>query len=113
MYQFDTLAIQHARALTSGDHHLRHDPIERLFIYLPLEHSQDLNTQNTAVELITKLVTQLPCNARPPYERALFYAHKHRDIIARFGRFPHRNTVLNRICTQEEETFLKLPGSRL
>lgn len=73
----------------------------RAFMYLPLEHSEDLADQERAVELFTPL-------GDAEYTH---YAVAHRDVIARFGRFPHRNAVLGRTSTPEEEEFLKQPGS--
>lgn len=73
----------------------------RAFMYLPLEHSENLADQERSVELFTPL-------GDAEYTH---YAVAHRDIIARFGRFPHRNAVLGRTSTPEEEEFLKQPGS--
>lgn len=75
---------------------------ERLFLYLPLEHSEDLADQERCVELMREL------DEAPNW---LDYAIRHRDIIARFGRFPHRNAVLGRVSTDEEREFLLQPGS--
>nr|WP_199307795.1 MULTISPECIES: DUF924 family protein [unclassified Leptolyngbya] len=83
------------------------NPLQRLFIYLPLEHSEVLEDQHKAVALIEALVQEDPALA-DPYD----YALRHRDVIARFSRFPHRNEILGRISTPEEEVFLKQPGSR-
>jgi uncharacterized protein (DUF924 family) len=77
-------------------------PAERLFLYLPFEHSEDLADQQLAVQLVTGL-------GDAGWTR---YAEAHRDIIARFGRFPHRNAVLGRATTPEEEAFLREPMSR-
>jgi uncharacterized protein (DUF924 family) len=73
----------------------------RVFLYLPFEHSEALPDQLRAVELIEEL-------GDDEYTR---YAKAHRDVIARFGRFPHRNTTLGRTPTLEELAFLKEPGS--
>lgn len=73
----------------------------RAFMYLPFEHSEDLADQERAVELFTPL-------GNAEYTR---YAVAHRDIIARFGRFPHRNAILGRPSTPEELLFLEQPGS--
>ena len=75
---------------------------ERLFLYMPLEHSESLADQDRCVELVAKL------DADPSW---LDYAERHRQIIARFGRFPHRNRVLNRRSTESEEAFLCEPDS--
>ncbi|MGE0701497.1 MAG: DUF924 family protein [Hyphomicrobiaceae bacterium] len=73
----------------------------RLFVYLPFEHAEDMEAQDRAVSLIAAL-------GDDEWTR---YAIAHRDIIARFGRFPHRNAVLGRHSTPEEIEFLKRPGS--
>lgn len=74
----------------------------RLFLYLPLEHSEDIDNQNACVSLMRN------------FEEAQFldFAIKHRDVIRRFGRFPHRNAILGRPNTADEEAFLQQPGSR-
>jgi uncharacterized protein (DUF924 family) len=74
---------------------------QRSFLYLPFMHSEDLATQDDGVSLYKTLG-----NAE-----ALDYMQRHRDIIARFGRFPHRNAFLGRGSTEEEIEFLKQPGS--
>jgi uncharacterized protein (DUF924 family) len=79
--------------------------VERLFIYLPFEHSEALEDQERACELCR------PLAAFPETDDAYRYALAHRDIIARFGRFPHRNAILGRASTPEELEFLKQPGS--
>ena len=73
----------------------------RVFLYLPFEHSEALADQLRAVELIEAL-------GDAEYTR---YAEAHRDVVARFGRFPHRNEILGRPSTPEEIEFLKQPGS--
>ena len=86
-------------------------PIERLFLYLPLEHSEDLEDQDRCVELFRELAESIPEDERPTFLNFVDYAQKHREVIARFGRFPHRNRILGRESTPEEETFLEQPGS--
>ncbi len=81
-------------------------PLQRLFVYLPLEHSELLEHQHRCVELFQPLAELDPDLADP-----LDYAIRHRDVIERFGRFPHRNSVLGRPSTPEEIEFLKQPGS--
>lgn len=73
---------------------------ERTFAYLPLEHSEVLDDQDLCCELM-----------RPLGDEVYRYALRHRDIIRRFGRFPHRNATLGRASTPEEVEFLKQPGS--
>lgn len=74
---------------------------ERLFLYLPFEHSENLADQERSVALMSSL-------GDDEYTR---FAIAHREIIARFGRFPHRNAVLGRTSTPEETAFLSTPGS--
>jgi uncharacterized protein (DUF924 family) len=86
-------------------------PIERVFFYLPMEHAESRVDQARSVALFAALA-----NAAPMGERALFgdyldFAKRHRTIIERFDRFPHRNRVLGRVSTDMEVEFLKQPGS--
>lgn len=76
-------------------------PVQRLFLYLPFEHSETPADQERAVRLIAGLGN----------DTWLDFARRHRDIIARFGRFPHRNAVLGRASTADEAVFLQEPGS--
>ncbi|MGN8346803.1 DUF924 family protein [Pseudomonas sp. SMV71] len=85
-------------------------PIRRVFIYLVLEHCENLAVQNEAVSRFIDLVREQPEVA--VFEDNLDYAERHQKIIARFGRFPHRNEVLGRESTAEEVEFLNRPGSR-
>ena len=73
---------------------------ERVFLYIPLGHSEDLTDQDEAVRLAATLEN----------ERYLAQARSHRDLIARFGRFPHRNAILGRQSTEEERVFLDGSG---
>jgi uncharacterized protein (DUF924 family) len=75
--------------------------VQAMFLYLPFEHSEDLSDQERSVALFEALGN----------DYWLDYAVRHRDIVARFGRFPHRNAILGRTSTQEEAEFLKQPGS--
>ena len=96
----DAMALAAARhALSMGfDRGLSVD--ERTFLYLPFEHSESLADQEQCCELM-----------KPLGEELLRYALRHKEIIERFGRFPHRNAALGRVNTPEETEFLKQPGS--
>ena len=89
--------------------------IERVFFYMPLMHTENLKVHDISVNQFHNLVeeskTQSPHNTSY-YEYTLKYAKSHRDIIERFGRFPHRNEILNRPSTKEELSFLTQVGSR-
>lgn len=85
--------------------------VQRVFFYLPFEHAEDLTQQRLAVQKYQELATLIPNALKATYESYLDYAMKHQAMIERFGRFPHRNQVLGRKSTAEEEAFLRLPGS--
>ena len=95
-----------ARARAATRHALVHGwdqvmrPLERLFLYLPLEHSEDLRDQRDCVRLYEAMGV----------ERYVEYARKHLELIERFGRFPHRNVMLGRTSTADEEAFLEAKG---
>jgi len=84
---------------------------ERVFFYLPLEHAEDKALQKKCVELFKKLSKEVPKNLKKEFDYFLKYAEDHKTVIDRFGRFPHRNKILNRESTPEELEFLKEPGS--
>jgi uncharacterized protein (DUF924 family) len=86
-------------------------PIEKVFLMMPLEHSESLDRQEESVRRFRALAEEAPENLKATFEYYLDYAVRHRDIIARFGRFPHRNELLGRISTSEELAFLEEPGS--
>jgi uncharacterized protein (DUF924 family) len=84
---------------------------ERVFFYMPFMHSEDLSVQERGVELYKGLRDQAEGRTREMVGGIVDYARKHRDIIARWGRFPHRNALLERDSTPAEAEFLKQPGS--
>ncbi len=86
-------------------------PVERTFFYLPLEHAEDRTLQARCVQLFEALRDSVPEPLREAFEGYLAYARAHRDIIERFGRFPHRNALLARPSSPEEIAFLAEPGS--
>lgn len=79
--------------------------VERMFVYLPFEHSESLAEQDRSVALFA------PLNGFSETSDAVEYAERHRAIVKRFGRFPHRNAALGRPDTPAEIEFLKQPGS--
>ncbi len=81
-------------------------PLERGFFYMPLQHAEILPLQEKSVELFQRLYDDAAEDWRPHLKGMLDYAIEHRDIIRRFGRFPHRNAILGRGSTPEEEAYL-------
>jgi uncharacterized protein (DUF924 family) len=110
-FAFDTkaLSLAHTGIDAGFDAALR--PLEKVFFYLPLEHSEALADQQRSVSLFQKLVDEAGPNQKPTFAEYLDFAVRHRDIISRFGRFPHRNKALGRNSTPEELSFLQQPGS--
>ena len=102
----DALALAAAQALVDSGDDMALSAVERMFAYLPFEHAEDLSHQRTAVQLFQQLATDEPARAE-----LVVWAQKHLDIVARFGRFPHRNAALGRSSTPEEAAFLLTPGS--
>jgi uncharacterized protein (DUF924 family) len=81
-------------------------PIQRVFFYMPLQHAESRKVQAKSVEIYRRLADAVSPTYRETFETIAQFAELHRDIIERFGRFPHRNKVLNRKNTPEEEEFL-------
>ncbi len=81
-------------------------PLQRAFFYFPFEHAESLAAQDRAVALFAALAENAPALAS-----FADYARRHREVIARFGRFPHRNAILGRESTPEEAEYLAQPGS--
>ena len=100
----DPKALTIARAAVARGDDLALHPSERRFIYLPFEHAEDLPTQDESVRLFETLGEALGA-------LTVDYAHRHRDVIRQFGRFPHRNAALGRTNTPEEEVYLAQPGA--
>jgi uncharacterized protein (DUF924 family) len=96
----DDLALRAARHAIASGYDRDWQRVEKIFAYLPFEHSEALADQERACELM-----------RPLGEEQYDYALRHKAIIERFGRFPHRNAILGRASTAEEIEFLKQPGS--
>lgn len=100
----DMAALNLAREAISSGRHESLPLIHRVFLYLPLEHCEDLAAQETCVALLGNLAT---LTDHPQFAGFTRYAFAHRDVIARSGRFPHRNTALQRASSTEELAYLK------
>lgn len=106
-FQGDPLALSEALALIDRQAELTLRPLERAFVYLPLEHAEDLALQERSVALFGALAA-----GHPQLADFARHAARHRDVIARFGRFPHRNDALGRCSSSAERAFLAGPGTR-
>jgi uncharacterized protein (DUF924 family) len=97
----DAKALTLATAAIAAGHDKALTPMQRVFLYLPFEHSESLADQDRSVALFESL----------GIANVTDYAHRHRDVILRFGRFPHRNAALGRASTPEELAYLAEPGA--
>jgi uncharacterized protein (DUF924 family) len=91
---------------------LKLTPIERVFFYMPLQHAESLDDQELAVDRFLQVEREVATEQREIFASFRKYAQRHRDIIARFGRFPHRNAILARRDTPEEAAWLAAGGDR-
>lgn len=120
IYRDDEMAFsQDARALKTAQIAIAHgfeshySVVQRVFLYLPFEHSERLEIQDRSVELFQGLESEVYDPAEKAFiESALDFARRHREIIARFGRFPHRNELLGRENSKAESAFLKSGSAR-
>ena len=103
----DARALALAQHCIVHGHHQRLAAIHQVFLYLPLEHTEDLDVQEECVSLFEELAGITGLAQVTDFTR---YAVAHRDVIARFGRFPHRNAILGRTSTAEELDYLATNG---
>ena len=104
-FAFDAKALAAARRAVDAGLDSSMLPVQRMFLYLPFEHSEDLAQQSRSLALFDGL------SAFPEMAEPIAYARRHYEVIARFGRFPHRNRILGRVSTPEEREYLSQPGS--
>ncbi len=109
-FAFDSLARDVALEMISRGVDKTLHPLHASFLYLPLEHAEDMGLQDRSVQLFTELAARAPAALRPWIEQFAVYARRHRDVIHRFGRFPHRNRVLDRKSSAEEVAYLESGG---
>jgi uncharacterized protein (DUF924 family) len=100
----DPHARQIARGMIASGFDTKLTPFERMFVYLPFEHGETIEDQDEAIRLCEQLRGALSAES-------IDYAYRHRDVIRRFGRFPHRNAALGRANTPEEAAYLEKPGA--
>ncbi len=110
-FESDPRALHYALDLIASGQHNKLAPIERVFLYLPLEHTEDASMQEQCAKLYNELRNEVSDEDRKIFDVFYDYAIRHQVIIDRFGRFPHRNKILGRESTPEEIEFLTQPGS--
>jgi uncharacterized protein (DUF924 family) len=82
------------------------DPVERIFFYMPLQHSESRDVQEESLAAFRRLAAEAPADMAATFATVSQYAQLHYDIVERFGRFPHRNGALGRASTPDELTWL-------
>ncbi|SHM87129.1 Uncharacterized conserved protein, DUF924 family [Duganella sacchari] len=111
----DHQALQAALDMIDAGEDKALPPLQRAFVYLPLEHAENMAMQEQSVALFMRMADAERNTASAATSQGiagmLDYAQRHREVIRRFGRFPHRNDILGRESTPEEVAFLKQPGS--
>jgi uncharacterized protein (DUF924 family) len=85
-------------------------PVSRIWLYHPFHHAEDINLQDRGLGLLNQMLETEPSEWHPYIQRSIKGWTRHRDIVARFGRFPHRNRVLGRTSSAEEQAFLAADG---
>lgn len=110
-FAFDDRAREFCKQGITLGHDEQLSPIQRVFFYLPLEHSESMVDQDLSLERFARLVVSVGGEEAENFRGYLHYAWRHYEIIKRFGRYPHRNDILGRASTQKEVDFLQTPGS--
>lgn len=103
----DAAALELAQSALASRRHEALPPIHQVFLFLPLEHCENLTVQEQCLGLFSELANRSDADLIRGFAR---YAEAHRDVIARFGRFPHRNAILGRASTAEELAYLEKHG---
>jgi uncharacterized protein (DUF924 family) len=110
-FVFDPVALGFANMMIDRGWDQELQPVNRLFCYLPFEHSEALSDQHKAVRLIGAIRDAAAVTEKEIFENFFQFAKRHYEVISQFGRFPHRNEILGRESTQLELEFLEKPGS--
>ena len=105
-FALDKTALKHCVEGAMAKHDQGLSPIQRVFFYMPLQHTESRKVQAKAVALYNRLAEVVSPTNRETFETIAQFAELHHDIIAQFGRFPHRNKLLNRKNTPEEDEYL-------
>ena len=110
-FAYDSFALELCLEGLENKQYRELHPVHQTFFFMPLEHSERIEDQNTCVELFSNLVSTSTPKMLSHMSFSRDFAVKHRDIIAEFGRFPHRNDILNRESSEQERLYLKSGGT--
>lgn len=109
-FHFDSRALHITRHTLDQGFDTAVHPVQAVFFYLPLEHAEDFALQDESVACFEALLADAPAFAEPFLRGTLRYAYEHRELIHRFGRFPHRNALLGRPSSPDELAYLQGGG---
>lgn len=107
----DALALSWCLEGIAAGHDVQLPLICRVFFYMPLEHAESLEMQDLSLEKFTELAELAPEGDGETFAGFVDFARRHRDVIVSFGRYPHRNSILNRQSSAAEQAYLDKPGS--
>lgn len=110
-FSYDRKALSISQLFADGIQYLQVQPVCGQFGLMPFMHSEDLSVQKQGLEHFRLLKDKCHDYAKDSMERVYDFALRHHDIVERFGRFPHRNHILGRESTPDEQEFLQQPGS--
>jgi uncharacterized protein (DUF924 family) len=105
-FALDKKALKLAIEGTITGDHKQLDSVERMFFFMPLQHSESLKIQEKSVSIFNALAESVPGTMHETFLASAQFAELHRDIVAEFGRFPHRNAMLGRVNSSAEATYL-------
>ena len=105
-FMHDAEAAAHCIAAVESGQDRALSRVERIFLYMPLQHAEDLGLQRRSIELFQSLASGADEAWREYFADTANYAREHHDVVERFGRFPHRNRILDRESTEEEVRYL-------
>jgi uncharacterized protein (DUF924 family) len=109
-FAYDATALDISRWALARNLDTELYPVEAIFLYLPLEHSENVVDQAQCVALFGALLERAPVSLLDQFSSFLSYAERHQAVIQQFGRFPHRNQILGRSSTPEEIRYLTEGG---
>lgn len=112
-FLYDEKALSLARDGIEFKHDIALTIFQRVFLYMPYQHSESLKVQQQSIELFAALAAQAKSQAEKSFTKSCYqFALQHHELIQRFGRFPHRNSVLGRQSTADEKAYLTGGGAR-
>ena len=113
-YIYEEFSLPLIHSLIKENQHQKYQFFERVFLYLPLQHSENLEDQDLSLKMFTEMSAEYQNNEIMYRISKSFigYAEEHREIVVKYGRYPHRNNVLGRECTEKEKEYMEKGGNK-